>query len=29
MKQQYAFQEFEKETMARALGRDLSISTKN
>jgi len=28
MKQQYAFQGFEKETMARALGRDISISTK-
>lgn len=29
MKQGYAFQEFENETMARALGRDLPISTKN
>ena len=28
MKQQYAFEGFEKETMARALGKDLSISTK-
>jgi len=29
MKQQYAFQGFEKEKMARALGKDLPISTKH